>query len=64
MQGQWQRGEGRLSVVMAGTRLAMTVRQRTGLALSNRLARVMNGRLAVNSRSGTGAMVSLSLPAT
>jgi signal transduction histidine kinase len=35
----------------------------TGLTLSNRLARAMNGRLTVTSRPGAGATVSLSLPA-
>jgi signal transduction histidine kinase len=35
----------------------------TGLALSNRLARAMNGRLTVRNRPDCGATVSLSLPA-
>src|SRR4051794_26839792 len=35
----------------------------TGLVLSNRLAREMNGRLTVTNRPGAGATVSLSLPA-
>jgi signal transduction histidine kinase len=35
----------------------------TGLTLSNRLARAMNGRLTVTSWPGAGATVSLSLPA-
>ena len=35
----------------------------TGLALSNRLARAMNGRLTALSQSDSGATVSLSLPA-
>jgi two-component system sensor histidine kinase BaeS len=35
----------------------------TGLTLSNRLARAMNGRLTVTRQPGAGATVSLSLPA-
>ncbi len=35
----------------------------TGLALSRRLARAMNGRLTASNRPGRGATVSLSLPA-
>jgi signal transduction histidine kinase len=35
----------------------------TGLALSSRLARAMNGRLTARNQPGTGALVSLSLPA-
>jgi signal transduction histidine kinase len=35
----------------------------TGLALSSRLARAMNGRLTAENRPGTGATVRLSLPA-
>jgi signal transduction histidine kinase len=35
----------------------------TGLALSNRLARAMNGRLTARNQPGSGATVSLSLPA-
>jgi signal transduction histidine kinase len=34
-----------------------------GLALSNRLARTMNGRVTASNRPGSGATVSLSLPA-
>jgi signal transduction histidine kinase len=35
----------------------------TGLALSSRLARAMNGRLTAHNRPDSGAMISLSLPA-
>jgi signal transduction histidine kinase len=35
----------------------------TGLALSSRLARAMNGRLTAENQPGTGATVKLSLPA-
>jgi signal transduction histidine kinase len=35
----------------------------TGLALSNRLARAMNGRLTAHNQPDSGATVSLSLPA-
>jgi signal transduction histidine kinase len=35
----------------------------TGLALSNRLARAMNGRLTAENQPGTGATIRLSLPA-
>jgi signal transduction histidine kinase len=41
----------------------MTATGGTGLTLSNRLARAMNGRLTVTSQPGAGATVSLSLPA-
>jgi signal transduction histidine kinase len=51
-------GDGELNADTSG------VRGGTGLALSNRLARAMNGKLTAHNRPHAGAIVTLSLPAT